>query len=76
MLQCEALTIFVVCVAECIRLEPEWIYRESNEKANYISQLVDHDDWKLNSIIFNELNAGWGPHTVDRFADILPVAKI
>ena len=70
MLQSEALSIFAVCVAECIRFEPEWIPWESNEKADYISQLVDHDDWKLNPIIFNELDARWGPHTVDRFADM------
>ena len=69
-LQREALAIFAVCVAECIRLEPEWIPRESNEKADYISRLVDHDDWKLNPIIFKELDTRWGPHTVDRFADM------
>ena len=46
-LQVEALAIFAVCVSSCIRLEPEWIPREENEKANFISRLVDHDDWKL-----------------------------
>ena len=37
---------------------------------DYISWLVDHDDWKLDPMIFGELDRKWGPHTVDRFADI------
>ena len=37
LLQVEALAIFAACVNECIRLEPEWIPREENEKADYLS---------------------------------------
>ena len=70
LLQVEALAIFAVCVNDCIRIEPEWIPREENEKADYISRLVDHDDWKINPVIFEELDRKWGPHTVDRFADM------
>ena len=55
-LQVEALAIFGVCVSSCIRLEPEWIPREENEKADFISRLVDHDDWRLNPAIFIELD--------------------
>ena len=29
----------------------------------------DFDDWMLNPEIFREIDARWGPHTVDRFAD-------
>lgn len=68
-LQIKALAIFATCVSECIRLEPEWNPRKENKKADYISLLVDHDDWKLNPLIFMELDAKWGPHTVDQFAD-------
>ena len=52
-----------------IRLEPEWVPRELNEKADFLSRIVDHDDWYLNHTVFAWLDAMWGPHTVDRFAD-------
>ena len=68
-LQQEALAIFDTSVKGRIRLEPEWIPREGNQIADYISRIVDHDDWMLNPMVFSELDALWGPHTVDRFAD-------
>ena len=43
-LQKEALAIFITCVNHHIRLEPEWISREENEFADYLSKLVDYDD--------------------------------
>ena len=36
--------------------------------ADYISRIVDHDDWSLDPIMFKALDELWGPHTVDRFA--------
>ena len=30
---------------------------------------MDLDDWMLDPQVFKELDAKWGPHTVDRFAD-------
>ena len=44
--------------------------RDQNEQADYISRLVDYDDWMLNPEIFHMLDAMWGPHTIDRFANI------
>lgn len=55
LLQVEALAIFTVCVSKIVRLELEWIPREENEKADYISRPVDRDDWKINLLIFKEL---------------------
>ena len=69
-LQEEALAIFATCVNYHIRLDPEWIPREENEFADYLSKSVDCDDWMLNPEVFQELDARWGPHTVDRFADV------
>ena len=68
-LQQEALAIFDTSVKARIHVEPEWIPREENQIADNISRMVDHDDWMLNPLVFGELNALWGPHTVDRFAD-------
>ena len=43
--------------------------RASNEQADYLSRIVDPDDWSVSLPIFQLLNSRWGPHTVDRFAD-------
>ena len=31
---------------------------------------MDHDDWRLNPAVFKELDIEWGPHSIDRFADM------
>ena len=64
-----ALKIFTICIHNQIQLEPEWIPRELNEKADYLSRIVDLDDWLLNPIIFHSVDKAWGLHTVDRFAE-------
>ena len=69
-LQEEALAIFAIGLNRQIRLEPEWIPREENEFADYLSRIIDYDDWMLNPVVFNELDGIWGPHIIDRVADI------
>ena len=69
LLQQEALAIFATCMKGKIKLEPEWIPREENLWADYLSRMIDYDDWMLNPLVFNQLNARWGPFTVDRFAE-------
>ena len=64
------MAIFATGVNNQIRLEPEWVPREENEFADYLSRIVDHDDWMLNPVVFQELHVMWGPHTIDRFADV------
>ena len=34
------------CVANQIRLEPEWIPGEVNLQADLISRIADYDDWR------------------------------
>ena len=67
-LQEVALEIFALCMSHAIHIEPEWIPREKNEMADYISRIVDYDDWFLNPAVFAWVDELWGPHTVDRFA--------
>ena len=55
-LQEEALAIFAIGVNNQIRLELEWIPREENEFADYLSRIIDHDDWMLNPAVFQELD--------------------
>ena len=63
-----ALKIFALSINSHIHLQPEWVPRELNEQADYLSRIVDLDDWMLNPWIFAQLDALWGPYTVDRFA--------
>ena len=63
------LKVLALAVQSQICIEPEWVPRELNEQADYLSRIFDYDDWFLNPTVFAELDAAWGPHTVDRFAD-------
>ena len=67
-LQTKVLAIFTIALENQVRIEPEWIPRNSNQKADYISRIVDYDDWNIDAAIFHQLDARWGHHTVDRFA--------
>ena len=64
-----ALRVFSLAIEHQIRLEPEWVPKELNEKADFLSRIVDIDDWYLNPEMFAWLDSIWGPHRVDRFAD-------
>ena len=66
-LQAEALAIFSISLARHIHIEPEWVPRRDNEVADYLSHIVDYDDWSLSHNTFRVLDDTWGPHTVDRF---------
>ena len=69
-LQSIALSIFVACFQQRIRLDMEWIPRSLNDKADYISRIHDFDDRKIHPQIFAWINSMWGPHSVDCFAHI------
>ena len=67
-LQLLALRAFQICLQFRIFLDPKWIPRDLNSRADRISRLIDFDDYELNDAIFQGLDELWGPHTVDRFA--------
>lgn len=60
--------IFEKCRELQIKLVIEWIPREANQIADYLSKLYDSDDWMLNRKYFRMLDRKWGPFTFDRFA--------
>eukprot|EP00731_Ephydatia_muelleri_P008531 Em0004g869a len=68
-LQEQALKVFETCIIHQIRLEPEWIPRAQNELADFISRIVDYDDWQISPELFYYLEEAWGPYSLDRFAD-------
>ena len=57
-----------MCRSHALCIEPEWIPREQNEIEDYLSRIVDYDDWFINALVFKQIELLWGPHTVDRFA--------
>lgn len=61
--------IFKICLQAGIYLDIQWIPRTLNQQADYVSRLIDADDWQTTSHLFSSLNARWGPHCVDSFAN-------
>lgn len=64
-LQNIALDVYKFCLINGILLDIEWIPRSQNEKADFISNLNDADDWGVSCQIFDYLNSFWGPFEVD-----------
>lgn len=46
----------------------QWIPREQNVTADFLSRCNDSDDWQISFQAYNIVDHFWGPHTVDRFA--------
>ena len=62
-----AVTISQFCAERSIRLEMQWFPQTESEKTDYISHLVDFDDWQITHDFFLSLEELWGPHTPDSF---------
>jgi hypothetical protein len=54
-LQEVAMKIFHICLENNIRLEIEWIPRGMNDQADYLSRIVDYDDWGIVQNLFDEI---------------------
>ena len=63
-----ALEIHQTCEHYGLCIDPVWIPREQNTKADELSRISDSDDWAISSNVFNFLDHKWGPHMFDRFA--------
>jgi len=42
-----------ICIRPGIHLEVQWIPRTSNQQADYISRLIDADDWQITEEFFS-----------------------
>ena len=51
-----------------IHIDTEWVPREQNKQADFLSRCHDSDDWQIAPLVFLHLDKIWGPHTIDRFA--------
>ena len=61
-LHCIALDIREKCRELGISLEPFWVSRTCNTKADYLSKCCDSDDWGLNKECVKKLDQAWGPY--------------
>ena len=52
--------VFELCIVQ-IHLESEWILREKNQ-LDYLSRIIDYDDWCLDPSMFARLDNSWGSH--------------
>ena len=55
-LHCIALNIHEACEKKGIDIQPEWIKRMDNVKADTLGRTKDSDDWQIHVKIFNNLN--------------------
>jgi hypothetical protein len=71
------LRLFWFCHDHEIELLPEWIPREKNQLADYLSKVVEMDDFGLQPEMFQFVVSEFGPLEVDLFASghnaLLPV---
>ncbi|VDI59226.1 Hypothetical predicted protein [Mytilus galloprovincialis] len=67
-LQSIATSIIDFCEVQKINLTPNWIPRTENNDADYLSRVMDHDDWGIETSIYHYLCNLWDICTVDRFA--------
>lgn len=67
-LQSICLELFAFCSEQSIELRPEWLPREENIRADYLSKDRDVDDFGLSPETFAYVSERFGPFTVDRFA--------
>ena len=42
-------------------MDSKTLNERADERADYLSRIVDHDDWQLNPVVFADLDVAWGP---------------
>lgn len=67
-LQDIAMQIFNFASTHCIHLEIEWVPRGDNCRADYMSKVIEVDDWSIGNNILELINARWGQLDIDYFA--------
>ena len=64
-----AMEIFLLSKEHNVSIDIEWIPHLDNEVADYLSKIVDFDDWCVRDSYFWAVDSIWGPFTVDYFAN-------
>ena len=55
-------------MSNSIYLEMEWIPRTENEKSDYLSRILDFDDWGISFVLLDMIQQRYWPLQVDWFA--------
>ena len=64
-----AMEVFLLSKGHDVSIDIEWIPRSANEVADYLSKIVDFDDWCVRDSYFRAVDSMCGPFTVDCFAN-------
>ena len=67
-LQRLALTVFEFCAKNDRQIHTVWIPSEQNTQTDYLSRIIDIDDWAISTKFFQFIDELWGPHRVYRFS--------
>jgi hypothetical protein len=74
MTKCEflikALIIFEFCAKNDRQIHTVWIPSEQNTQTDYLSRIIDIDDWAISTEFFQFIDELWGPHSVDRLTEL------
>ena len=62
-----ALRIVKICYEHSTHFDIEWVPRDCNIRADFISKLLDFDDCQVTEDVSKDLSSFWGPYTVDCF---------
>lgn len=68
-LQTITIDIFQFCIDQNISIDIQWVRREQNVRVDFISRLIDPDDWQITEQCFMELENLCDPHKIDCFAN-------
>ena len=68
------MTIFEFCAKNDTEIHTVWIPREQNTQADYLSRILDIDDWAISTEFFQFIDELYGVHTV--WIDLLVVIMI
>ena len=60
-LQSLALTVFEFCAKNDTEIHTVWISREQKTQADYLSRILDIDDWAIYTEFFQFIDELWGP---------------
>lgn len=52
-----------------ISIDAQWIPRNENLRADYLSKIIDYEDWGVTDAFFEFMSKIWGPYDIDRFAN-------
>ena len=60
--------MFSTCFKYNINIDMVWIPGSENDKADFLSYIVENDVWSIPEYIYQIIEFNWGPHEVDWFA--------